>query len=171
MAEHILLCPKEGRVEAFWLATSALERWLDAADTDLDLADSIVEYVQRWGTVMMEEVVWEAPRRFWSMGLSQDKIGWPRFLEGMILTEITILQHQFQALNVSCRSLEKWTSSLITQLLEITHGQWIYWNYIVHDPVSGTLATAWKEELLLEIERKKELGDAALLEEDKYLLR
>jgi hypothetical protein len=32
-AEHILLCPEEGRVEAFWLATSALEQWLDAADT------------------------------------------------------------------------------------------------------------------------------------------
>ncbi len=45
MAEHILLYPKEGRVEAFWLATSALERWLDAADTDPDLADSIVEYM------------------------------------------------------------------------------------------------------------------------------
>jgi hypothetical protein len=66
-------------------------------------------------------------------------------------------------------SLEKWTSSLITQLLEITHGQWIYWNYIVHDPVLGTLATAQKEELLLEIECQKELGDAGLLEEDKYL--
>ncbi len=33
----------------------------------------------------------------------------------------------------------------------------------------GTLATAWKEELLLKIECQKELGDAGLLEEDKYL--
>jgi hypothetical protein len=41
--------------------------------------------------------------------------------------------------------------------------------YIVHDPVLGTLATAWKEELQLEIERQKELGNAGLLEEDKYL--
>jgi hypothetical protein len=53
--EHILLCPKEGSVEEFWLAMSALERWLDAADTDPDLADSIVEYVQRRGTVTMED--------------------------------------------------------------------------------------------------------------------
>jgi hypothetical protein len=66
-------------------------------------------------------------------------------------------------------SLEKWTSGLITQLLDITHGQWMYWNYIVYDPVLGTLATAWKEELLLEIECQKELGEAGLLEEDKYL--
>ncbi len=29
--------------------------------------------------------------------------------------------------------------------------------------------TAWKEELLLEIECQKELGDTGLLEEDRYL--
>ncbi len=66
-------------------------------------------------------------------------------------------------------SLEKWCSGSITRLLEITHGQWLYWNYVVHDPVSGTIATAKKEELLLEIEQQRELGDAGLLEEDKYL--
>jgi hypothetical protein len=66
-------------------------------------------------------------------------------------------------------SLDKWCTGLITRLLEITHGQWLYRNYIVHDPVSGTIATAKKEELLLEIERQRDLGDAGLLEEDKYL--
>ena len=44
-AAHILLCPEAGRVEAFRLGTTALERWLDKADTDPDLVDSIVEYV------------------------------------------------------------------------------------------------------------------------------
>jgi hypothetical protein len=68
-------------------------------------------------------------------------------------------------------SLEKWSSGLITRLLEITHGQWLYRNYIVHDPVSGTIANARMEELLLEIEYQRELGDAGLLEEDKYLAK
>ncbi len=63
-AEHVLLCPEAGRVKAFLLCTSALERWLDEADTDPDLTDSIVEYVQRRGTVMMEEAISEAPPRF-----------------------------------------------------------------------------------------------------------
>ncbi len=40
---------------------------------------------------------------------------------------------------------------------------------MVHDPVSGTIATGKKEELLLEIERQRDLGDAGLLDEDKYL--
>ena len=40
---------------------------------------------------------------------------------------------------------------------------------MVHYPVSGTIVTAKKEELLLKIERQWDLGDAGLLEEDKYL--
>ncbi len=53
-AEHVLLCPEVGRVEAFQLGTTALERWLDMADTDPDLIDSIVEYVWRQGAITME---------------------------------------------------------------------------------------------------------------------
>jgi Fe2+ or Zn2+ uptake regulation protein len=48
-ADHVLLCPEVGRVEAFQLCMTALERWLDEADTDPDLTDSIVEYVRRRG--------------------------------------------------------------------------------------------------------------------------
>jgi len=43
---YILLCPEEGRIEVFLLATIALEQWLDEADTDPKLTDCIVEYVQ-----------------------------------------------------------------------------------------------------------------------------
>ncbi len=39
----------------------------------------------------------------------------------------------------------------------------------MHNPALGTIAMARKEELLREIERQRELGDADLLEEDKYL--
>jgi hypothetical protein len=49
------------------------------------------------------------------------------------------------------------------------HGQWIYWNFIVHDPVLGTIVTARKEESFQEIKQQQELGDKGLLEEDKYL--
>ncbi len=47
----------------------------------------------------------------------------------------------------------------------------MYRNFIRHDTVSGTIATARKEELLREIKRQRELGDASLLEEDKFLAK
>ena len=168
-AEHVILCPEEGRVEVFMRLSELLERWLYEVNTDPKLAERIVEYVQGRGQELMEEIVWGAPERFNAMGWSQDKIGWQQFLEGVISKEITRIQQQHYALSGSRMSLERWSSGLITRLLEITHGQWVYRNFIVHDPVLGTIATARKEELLREIERQRELGDAGLLEEDKYL--
>jgi hypothetical protein len=127
-AEHVLLCPEVGQVEAFQLCTSALEQCLDEADTDQDLTDSIVEYVWHWGTVTIEEAISDAPPRFRHMALSQDTIRWRWFLEGMILTEITNIQRQYIAVNGSRMSLDKWCTGLITRLLEITHRQWLYPN-------------------------------------------
>jgi hypothetical protein len=49
------------------------------------------------------------------MGQSQDRIGWRRFLEGMILKEITGIQRQYYTLNGSNISLEKWSLGLITR--------------------------------------------------------
>jgi hypothetical protein len=146
-----------------------LERWLHKVDTDPELADCIVEYVQGRGQESMEEIIWRAPERFNAMRQSQDKIGWRGFLEGMISKEITGIQQQHYALKGLRMSMERWSSGLITWLLEITHGQWVYQNFIVHNPVLGTIAMARKEELLWEIKRQHELGDAGLLEEDKYL--
>jgi hypothetical protein len=91
-AEHVILCPEEGQVEVFMQLLLALERWLHDADTNPDLADCIVEYVQRRGQESMEETIQEMPRRFNAMGQSQDRIGWRRFLEGMISKEITGIQ-------------------------------------------------------------------------------
>jgi hypothetical protein len=142
---------------------------LGEADTDPDLINCIIDYVQGRGTIKMASTVHNAPPRFQAFGQLQDVIGWRRFLEGMISKEIVVLRQQFYAVNGSRMSLDKWSSGLITRLLEITHGQWLYHNFMVHNPVSGTIMTGKKEELLLEIERQRDLGDAGLLDEDEYL--
>jgi hypothetical protein len=45
----------------------------------------------------MEDIVQEAPSRFQVVGKSQDKIGWRRFLKGMISKEITGIQQQYHS--------------------------------------------------------------------------
>jgi hypothetical protein len=140
------------------------------ADTDPDLIDCIIDYVQGQGTITMASAVRNAPPQFQTFGQLQDVIGWRQFLEGMISKETVILQQQFYAVNGSWMSLDKRSSGLITRLLEITHDRWLHRNFMVHNPVSGTIATGKKEELLLEIERQWDQGDARLLDEDKYLV-
>jgi hypothetical protein len=64
---------------------------------------------------------------------------------------------------------ERWTEELITKLLEVTHGQWLYRNIQVHDKVAGMLATLRKEEIQMEIEEQQALGSDGLLDEDCHL--
>ena len=100
-AEHIMVCPEVGRVETFMQSSQALEQWMEDADTDPDLVECIIDYVQGRGTVTMASAVQNPPTRFQALGRLQDKIGWRRFLEGMVSTEIVALQQQFCAVNGS----------------------------------------------------------------------
>jgi hypothetical protein len=63
-----------------------------------------------------------------------------------------------------------WAQGLILKIIEATHGQWIYRNIQIHDAVTGTQVTLWKEAIQHEIKEKMELGEAGLLEEDQWMM-
>ncbi len=90
-------------------------------------------------------------------------------MEGMVSKEMRIIQRTHASISGIRLNTEQWGVELITCLLEIMHGQWLYQNVQVHDRITGTLATQRKEELQMEIERQQELGTEGLLEEDCYL--
>jgi len=170
--EHVLTCPEEGRVKAFLAAVDTLEEWLESVDTDPVLQYCIVEYLRGRRAVSMMDIAREtyAPRLA-RLGQSQDEIGWTRFLEGMVSKELLRLQTSYIAKRRRpVLTAHRWIVGLITRLLEIAHGQWIYRNFVVHDSIAGTLATQAKEVLQAELETQLELGADGLLEEDKYLL-
>ena len=98
-----MVCPEVDRVETFMQSSQALEQWMKDADIDpdLDLVECIMKYVQGQDTVTMALAVQNAPAQFQALGCLQDKIGWRRFLEGMVSTEIVALQQQFCAVNGS----------------------------------------------------------------------
>ena len=64
---------------------------------------------------------------------SQDLIGWIRFMEGMMSKKITGIQKSYLAFSSYHISIERWMTGLITKLLEITHGKWLYRNVHVHN--------------------------------------
>ena len=91
-------------------------------------------------------------------------------MECMISKEMVDLQREFCELAETKYTAEQWAHSLITKLMEITHGQWLYRNVHVHDKVTGTLATKRKEELKEAILDQLYIGEEGLAEDDKYLL-
>ncbi len=77
--------------------------------------------------------------RMRALALSQDKIGWRNFTEGCISTHFYFIQHYHLALSGSYLNGSDWTKSLISKLLHITHSQWIYRNFTLHDKLCGYL--------------------------------
>jgi hypothetical protein len=89
-------------------------------------------------------------------------------MEGMICTQVVETQHTYQKLCGTKCTLKSW-ATLVIKLMEITHGQCIYCNVVVHDTVLGALGTKTKVETQQEIEKQQLLGLKDLQEEDQYL--
>jgi hypothetical protein len=100
----------------------------------------------------------------------QDVIGWDNFIMGMVFLKLLLIQsaHSLNSKSSSCAT--RWISGLITQLLQVTHTQWIYRCVLVHDRTTGVLISSHKEELLTEIDHQLSLGLEGLEEEDRFLL-
>ncbi len=87
----------------------------------------------------------------------------------MISVHVAVIQRDYWRLIGWRGSVVTWTRTLITKLMECTHGQWLYRNVMVHDRWCRVANALRKEQLLLEIEGQLENGDD-LLPEDQYLM-
>merc|ERR1712086_667377 len=167
---HVLHCGEAGRVEAFCRSIDWLKDWLEEVGTDLSLRVALVEYARGRGDTRMEDITRGMGPGFREMGQSQDKIGWQRFMEGMVSKEMLPIQADHVEIGACKLTLQAWSQGLITKLLEATHGQWLYRIVHVHDDIAGVAANARKEEIQQFIEDQLELGEEGLDEKDHYLL-
>ena len=91
-------------------------------------------------------------------------------MEGMLSREVVELQKHALVEVESRLTVDKWAKELVIRLLEITHGQWLYRNVMVHDRTAGDLASKRKEEIRRALEDQLELGEEGLEEDDRFLL-
>ena len=154
--EHVLFCEEEGRVETLRLSIGLFEKWMRSVDTDNGLRCCLVEYAEGRGGKTMEEIARGRGSRFQRLADSQDKIGWRRFMEGMISKEVMPIQKEYADISGSALTAEEWTKGAVVKLLETTHGKWLYRNVQVHDIVTGVNVTLKKEELQRLIEEQLE---------------
>jgi hypothetical protein len=103
-----------------------LKHWLTEVDTDPELIDCIIEYAQGQGGSSMMEICYEKALHYQLMMADQDKIGWHRFMEGMVCWLIRDIQCVYLTVKGSSISPPQWTEGLVIKLLKATHGQWLY---------------------------------------------
>ena len=127
---HILHCPHKGQVKALHTTISLLDKWMKTNDVDPDLRECIYEFSMGRGRLLMEEICIENSydERYKVMARAQDSIGWQRFMEGMVCKEIRAIQHMHSIVTGLRCNTERWGRELVTLLLEVTHGQWLYRN-------------------------------------------
>ena len=122
----------------------------------------------------MEEICAGQSLRYSQMTLSQNRIGWRRSLEGMISKEVAELQRDCDRSQGKNRGVNTWAAKLVTQLMEITYGQWLYRNPQpggARSSIRVARKRTERKDYMDEIERCQELGPEALLEEDQCLLQ
>jgi hypothetical protein len=166
---HILTCTEEGRVDVLHRSIDLLDNWLKANGTESTLRKFLVQYVHGRGGRTMQELVgfWQEYRLF---AVSVDCIGWRRFMEGILSRELVELQKYALVEADSCLTVDKWAKELVIRLLEISHGQWLYRNMVVHDRTAGELVRKHKNEIWKALEDQLELGEEGLEEDDMFLL-
>ncbi len=91
-------------------------------------------------------------------------------MEGMIAKEILPLKEDHITLGHGKLVIYQWAQVLVVNLLEVTHGQWLYHNIQVNDTTAEVAATARKEEIQQFIEDQMDLEGNGLDERDHYLL-
>jgi hypothetical protein len=167
---HILHCPEVGRMEAFLQLVKELSRWMKENEMHPDLISVILKYAQRRGEISCIKCTGELPSIVQEFKTLQDRIGWENFMVGMVSTKLLCIQDSYLQVRGLAQSSKRWAMGLITQLLQVTHGQWIYRCVLVHNCTTGTLVTQHKAELLEEITKQLLMGAEYLMEDNKYLL-
>jgi hypothetical protein len=170
--KHIARYPEMRHAAAFVQSTQEVERWMAAHHTHPNLLLRLIQYLRGRGTITCLECLdnLNLPHIFQDYAASQDVIGWDGFVTGMVSNKLLCIQSAVSHSSRSSSYAMRWISGLITQLLQVTHTQWIYQCILVHNRTTGTLISAHKEELLKEVKNQINIGPDGLDEQDQFLL-
>jgi hypothetical protein len=143
-----------------------------AHHTHPDLLLLLIQYLRGRGPITCLECLdnLNLPHIFRDHAASQDIIGWDGFVTGMVSHKLLPIQCTVLHSSRSSSNATWWISGLITQLLQVTHTQWIYRCILVHSRMTGTLILAHKEELLKEVKNQLNIGPDGLDKQDWFLL-
>lgn len=99
-----------------------------------------------------------------------DQIGWTDFLHGWVPVSFWQLQHSHCASINSRMMVKDWSKAFATQLLNITHRQWMFCNFSLHNKMQGHLELTQQANILTEIATLAESRPEDNLPKNRFLL-
>ena len=166
--------PGQGRTLLFKDSISNLVIWMhDYNPTDPELAFWIKKYFLFCGTRSFSCLVEEggpATPLVSTAASSQDLIGWVEFLHGKVSVEFRTIQDIHCALS-SCRMTgEDWMKAFVLHIIQISHLQWIFCNFTLHDKQRGYLSLLKRATVLKEVDRLLDTAPEDIPAGSQYLL-
>jgi hypothetical protein len=169
-ADHLCRCPNEERTQLLRDNTTDLELWMARNDnTHHELLYWIPHYILCRGQVNFADLGPMSPTMY-EIALSQDSIGWRNFMEGRISSKITALQKSHLLLSGSRLSAKSWMSTFISKVLHITHSQWIFRNFMLHDKAMGYLRLKACTDAAVRIDDLMQSRPSAIPSDSRFLL-
>ncbi len=138
-AAHLMLCPDNSRTKLLNETVNDLISWMSRNDqTGPEVLYWIPKYILMRDDKPLSEMGSMSPQ-FKALAVSQDLIGLREFTEGHISTHFYAIQSFHLTMSSSHLNGESWCSQFISKLLQITHSQWIFRNFSLHDKSNGYL--------------------------------
>jgi len=100
----------------------------------------------------------------------QDKIGYRNFMEGYTSIHFYEIKNFHLAMSSSFLNGADWAKQFISKILHITHSQWIFRNFSLHNKRNGYLHKKKAEEIALELESLAGLAPEDVPTNSRFLL-
>ena len=169
-AAHLCVCPNEDRTRLLKEMVDDFETWMNKNDaTNREIAYWVPKYILFRGTKKFEDLG-PMSAHMKEIARSQDIIGWRNFMEGRISKKIYHLQRHHLTTTQLQTTGEDWIKQFITRLLHITHSQWVFRNFSLHDHQRGLLRRNKREEIFAEIEQLADTSPDEVPAESRFLL-
>lgn len=169
-AAHLCICPNEDRTLLLKKDADELAKWLSLDDnTHPEIAYWVPKYIMCRGAVKFVDLGKMSPAMS-KLAAAQDLIGWRNFMEGRISTHFHRLQQLHLVGTSTYMTPRIWLKQFVSRILHITHSQWIFRNFMLHNSLQGYLHMNSRLELMAKIEELLETGEDEVPDDRRFLL-
>lgn len=167
---HLNRCLDDGRSLLFAGSVEELNEWLAKNQkTDAELRYWLIKFLQFRGERSMSSLGTMSPS-VEAIAKDMDLIGWTDLLHGRIPVSLRKFQQNYCASIGSRMNGSDWARAFVLKLLDISHGQWMYRNFSLHNKCRGHLKLTHQAEVLTEIAILSESRPEDIPPESRFLL-
>ena len=133
-SEDLNICPEAGRSKLHREGATKLRRWMSKSrgKTEPTMARVLHDYIRLRNSTTMEALARRGPPELVEAAIMQDRIGWFELMHGKIAIQLVRLQEQYCLTNNNGLNGKSWSTSMVRQLLDMSHSQWLYRNFSLH---------------------------------------